>query len=65
MHLVVCRSVINEEAQSHAEAESDHEQKTILRLGLVYFIDLHARCLNSRIQIVENDHAQDQRDAQP
>ena len=57
MHFVVCRPAINEEAQSHAGAEPDHEQEAVLRLWLVYAIGLHARGLDSRIQVAENDHA--------
>ena len=64
MHLIVCGPAIDEKAQSHAGAEPDHEQKAVLRLGLVYAIGLHARCLDPRIQVAEDDHAQDQRDAQ-
>jgi len=65
MHLVVCRPAVDEEAESHAGAKPDHEQEAVLRLGLVYAIGLHARCLDSRIQGAENDHTQYQRDAQP
>lgn len=56
MHLVVCRPAINEEAQTHAGAEPDHEQEAILWLGLVDVVGLHARGLDPGIQVAENDH---------
>ena len=65
MHLVVCSPAVDEEAKSHTGAEPDHEQEAVLRLGFVHAISLHARCLDPRIQVAENDHSEDQGDAQP
>ena len=65
MHLVERSPAVDEEAKSHAGAEPDHEQQAVLRLGLVHAISLHARSLDPRIQVAENDHSEDQSDAQP